>query len=143
VHCGWYSLKNGSMRNFGFPEVWLFGGLLVCSAGNLTVSTVFPIPTGWQTRKLGSCSWDEKSRCVESKRFRKQDTPLRTGGNFDSSPLLHSVRGSSVWSERRTPPPPPLSTVTPLPGCYSTIVGGEAGQRVVMRSPCRGPRYGP
>jgi hypothetical protein len=36
-------------------------GLLVCSAGNLTVSNGFPIPAGWQTRKLGSCSRDEKS----------------------------------------------------------------------------------
>jgi len=28
-------------------------------------------------------------------------------------------------------------------GCYSTIVGAEAGKRMVMRSPCRGRRPRP
>jgi hypothetical protein len=100
----------GTDELLGSPLGFSSRGLLVCSAGNLTVSNCFPILAGWQTRKLGSCSWDEKSR------------DLRRGLRGPRKDASERKLNASVNRGNDAPPHPYNNPVTVHPCAVSGLV---------------------
>jgi len=100
----------GTDELLGSPLGFSTRRLLVCSAGNLTVSNGFPILAGWQTRKLGSCSWDEKSR------------DLRRGLRGPRKDASERKLLASVNCGNDAPPHPYNNTVTVHPCAVSGLV---------------------